>query len=137
MPIFPTHVPLPPSAQLNHLDKKFCELFEEYLPYLGMRLSTIKTSQLRVIPVESAVQTAGTVESYNRVRFGGAQLSGLRLQEALAQSCPEGLVRTQRLVQVVVDGTVVLFHRIKRRVQVAGLHSEQRPQAGGVGPKGR
>jgi ferredoxin len=54
--------------QLNRLDKEFCELFEEYLPYIGLQMATIRTRQLRVIPVESAVGTGGTVESYNQVR---------------------------------------------------------------------
>ena len=54
--------------QLKHLDKEFCELFEEYLPYIGMQMASIQTPQLRVVPVESAVGKGGTVESYNQVR---------------------------------------------------------------------
>jgi electron transport complex protein RnfB len=54
--------------QLNRLDKEFCELFEEYLPHFGAPLMALKTKQLRVIPVESAVEAAPTVASYNRVR---------------------------------------------------------------------
>lgn len=54
--------------QLKHLDKEFCELFEEYLPYVGMQMASIQTRQLRVVPVESAVGRGGTVESYNQVR---------------------------------------------------------------------
>ena len=54
--------------QLNHIDKEFSELFEEYLPYLGMEMALAKTPQLRVIPVESAVGKEGSVEPYNQVR---------------------------------------------------------------------
>jgi electron transport complex protein RnfB len=54
--------------QLNRLDKEFCELFEEYLPHFGAALMPIKTKQLRVIPVESAVESAPAVAPYNRVR---------------------------------------------------------------------
>ena len=54
--------------QLNRLDKEFCQLFEEYLPHIGGTLMALKTKQLRVIPVESAVEAAPTVASYNRIR---------------------------------------------------------------------
>jgi electron transport complex protein RnfB len=54
--------------QLNRLDKEFCELFEEYLPYFGLALRPVKTKQLRVIPVESAVESGPAVATYNRVR---------------------------------------------------------------------
>jgi ferredoxin len=54
--------------QVKNLDIEFCRMFEEYLPYLGMSLLSVKTKQMRVIPVESAVGTAHAVETYNRVR---------------------------------------------------------------------
>ena len=54
--------------QLNNLDKEFCELFEEYLPYLGMSFMSFKTKQMRVIPVASAFTTKSTVATYNKVR---------------------------------------------------------------------
>jgi ferredoxin len=54
--------------QLNRLDKEFCELFDEYLPHFGATLAPLKTKQLRVIPVESAVEAGPTVATYNRVR---------------------------------------------------------------------
>jgi len=54
--------------QLNRLDKEFCELFEEYLPHIGTTLMTLKTKQLRVIPVESAVESAPAVAPYNKIR---------------------------------------------------------------------
>ena len=54
--------------QLKTLDKEFCELFEEYLPYLGLSLMAIKTKQMRVIPVESSIKAVPAVETYNKVR---------------------------------------------------------------------
>jgi len=54
--------------QLKSLDKEFCELFEEYLPYYGISVKNVKTKQLRVIPVESAVSTVSPVATYNKVR---------------------------------------------------------------------
>lgn len=54
--------------QLGRLDREFCELFEEYMPYLGVSMIRY-TSQLRVIPVESSLaNTTSRVEPYNRVR---------------------------------------------------------------------
>jgi electron transport complex protein RnfB len=54
--------------QLKRLDKEFCELFEEYLPYLGANMMSVPTRQLRVVPVESAVGSGKGVASYNQVR---------------------------------------------------------------------
>jgi len=54
--------------QLDNLDREFCELFEEYLPYLGASFLPLKTRQLRVIPVESAIKAVPAVATYNRVR---------------------------------------------------------------------
>ncbi len=54
--------------QLNHLDKEFCQMFEEYLPHLGMSFMSVKTKQMRVIPVDSSLTPKTKVETYNRVR---------------------------------------------------------------------
>lgn len=54
--------------QLNRLDKEFCELFEEYMPYVGMSMASLTTSQLRVVPVESSLKDDTRVAPYNRVR---------------------------------------------------------------------
>lgn len=54
--------------QLKNLDKEFCQLLEEYLPYFGLSVGSFKTKQLRVIPVESAVNTLHSVAPYNQVR---------------------------------------------------------------------
>jgi len=54
--------------QVNRLDKEFCELFEEYMPYIGMSMASITTSQLRVVPVESSLKENSNVAPYNKVR---------------------------------------------------------------------
>lgn len=54
--------------QVKNLDKEFCELFEEYLPYFGMSLANVKTKQLRVIPVGSALSIKSEVATYNNIR---------------------------------------------------------------------
>jgi Pyruvate/2-oxoacid:ferredoxin oxidoreductase delta subunit len=43
-------------------------MFEEYLPHLGLTMAQAKTSQMRVIPLESAVEATPAVETYNRIR---------------------------------------------------------------------
>jgi Pyruvate/2-oxoacid:ferredoxin oxidoreductase delta subunit len=54
---------------LNTIDKELSELVEEYIPYLGMSFfTTHKTQQMRVIPVDSAVEALTTVAPYNKVR---------------------------------------------------------------------
>jgi ferredoxin len=54
--------------QVNHLDREFAELFEEYLPHIGLAMAQAKTSQMRVIPLESSVEATPAVETYNRIR---------------------------------------------------------------------
>jgi Fe-S-cluster-containing hydrogenase component 2 len=54
--------------QLNNLDREFCELFEEYLPYIATNIMAAKTKQMRVIPLESSVEATPAVASYNQVR---------------------------------------------------------------------
>jgi ferredoxin len=54
---------------LNTIDKELSELVEEYIPYLGMSFFTShKTQQMRVIPVDSAVEALTTVAPYNKIR---------------------------------------------------------------------
>jgi electron transport complex protein RnfB len=52
----------------NTLDREFAELMEEYMPYLGMVWVTTKTKQLRIVPVDSAINALPTVAPYNRIR---------------------------------------------------------------------
>jgi ferredoxin len=54
--------------QVNTLDKEFCQLFEEYLPHLGLSFSAFQTKQLRVIPVGTAITNPPSVAPYNRVK---------------------------------------------------------------------
>ncbi|MBI4831426.1 MAG: 4Fe-4S binding protein [Candidatus Lindowbacteria bacterium] len=54
--------------QINNVDREFAELTDEYFPYLGLSFLHIKTKQLRVAPVNSAIQSAPVVAPYNRVR---------------------------------------------------------------------
>jgi hypothetical protein len=54
--------------QLNNLDREYSELFEEYLPYLGLSMMTAETKQLRVIPLDSSVEATSAVATYNRAR---------------------------------------------------------------------
>lgn len=54
--------------QLNRLDREFVEMWEEYVPYIGMTLAPLENKQLRIAPVDSAVQGLPAVETYNRIR---------------------------------------------------------------------
>ncbi len=54
--------------QLNRLDREFVEMWEEYVPYIGLSLAPLENKQLRVAPVDSAIQDLPSVETYNRVR---------------------------------------------------------------------
>lgn len=53
--------------QVNRLDRELCELFEAYLPYIGLSSARL-TSQYRVIPVESSLPDNAQVAPYNRIR---------------------------------------------------------------------
>ena len=54
--------------QVKSLDSEFSQMFEEYLPYFGISLGPIKTKQLRVIPVNSAIKVLPNVAPYNKIR---------------------------------------------------------------------
>jgi NAD-dependent dihydropyrimidine dehydrogenase PreA subunit len=54
--------------QLNTIDKELAEMVEEYLPYLAMSWVNHETSQLRVVPVGSAVDVTHTVATHDRIR---------------------------------------------------------------------
>ena len=69
--------------QLNHLDREFCELFEAYFPYLGLSLARVKTRQLRVVPVNSAVKTASTVETYNNIKALVKEQTTIAVQDCI------------------------------------------------------
>jgi len=65
--------------QVNRMDVEFCRLFEEYLPYLMMAVPTLISGQLRVIPVEAALNRNSSIAPYNRVRrmIKGEKLIGV------------------------------------------------------------
>lgn len=55
--------------QNTSIDKEFAELFDEYMPYLGLRMMSTDTQQMRVVPVGSAIETVvPSVATYDRVR---------------------------------------------------------------------
>lgn len=81
--------------QVNNLDSEFSQMFEEYIPYFGISLARVKTKQLRVIPVESAVNTLHSVAPYNQVRqmvrqqelIGVAECICRKVQKLLGNEC--------------------------------------------------
>ena len=54
--------------QVKTLDSEFSQMFEEYLPYFGKSLASIKTKQFRVIPVNAAIKVLHRVAPYNKIR---------------------------------------------------------------------
>jgi ferredoxin len=54
--------------QLATIDREFCELVEEYMPYLGMSFMPLETKQLRVAPVDAAISAYSEVATYNKIR---------------------------------------------------------------------
>ncbi len=54
--------------QINRMDKELMGLLEEYLPYLGMLNFQLKTKGMRIIPIESSVNTLPSVATYNQAR---------------------------------------------------------------------
>lgn len=54
--------------QMNNMDREFAELVNEYFPYIAKQWASIKTQQLRVVPLNSAVSQASSVETYDRIR---------------------------------------------------------------------
>ena len=53
---------------LKSLDKEFSEMMEEYFPYMAEVWRSVKTKQLRVVPVESSLDGDRKVATYNQVR---------------------------------------------------------------------
>jgi H+/Na+-translocating ferredoxin:NAD+ oxidoreductase subunit B len=54
--------------QLGRIDKEFSELTEEYMPYITKMMQSVKTKQLRTVPIHSAVEESTTVASYDKIR---------------------------------------------------------------------
>jgi len=80
---------------LKAMDREFAEMMEEYNPYLAKMWSTLETGQLRVVPVESAIENVHGVETYDRVRdlvkehelFATADCICRKEQEILGNRC--------------------------------------------------
>jgi electron transport complex protein RnfB len=80
---------------LKSMDREFAEMMEEYNPYLSKMWSTLDTKQLRVVPVESAIENVHDVETYDRVRdlvkehelFATADCICRKEQEVLGNRC--------------------------------------------------
>jgi len=53
---------------VNSLDRELAEMMEEYLPFLTRSLGSIKTKQLRVVPVGAAIDAKPSVATYDRIR---------------------------------------------------------------------
>lgn len=71
--------------QLKSIDREFVELFEEYLPYYGIGMSDVKTSQMRTIPIASAVDLTADVATYNNVRDLIKEKDFISVQECICR----------------------------------------------------
>ncbi len=54
--------------QLGSMDSEFCELTEEYIPYIGMGMAGVETLQTRFVPVGSAVEASHVIATHDRIR---------------------------------------------------------------------
>ena len=52
---------------LGIMDKELSEMMEEYFPYIGGLWQGLKTKQMRVIPVNSSVESKSAVASYDSI----------------------------------------------------------------------
>ena len=71
--------------RFDHLDREFCEMFEEYLPQLMIPLASIKTKQTRTVPVGSSITDLPQAASYNQVRERIKTQELISLQECLCR----------------------------------------------------
>lgn len=73
--------------QLNTLDRELAEMIEAYLPHFGMALAVagVKTTQLRVAPVKTAIDAASPVAPYNRIRDLVRQEEVIAVQECICR----------------------------------------------------
>jgi len=56
------------ELQGRNIDQEFSQLMEEYIPYLGLSWASLKTDQMRIVPVASAVDVTPEIATYDRVR---------------------------------------------------------------------
>ena len=52
---------------LGKMDKELSEMMEEYFPYIGGLWQGLKTKQMRVIPVNSSVESNSAIASYDSI----------------------------------------------------------------------
>jgi len=53
---------------LNTIDRELSELLEEYFPHIAASWAKVKTQQLRVVPIDSAIGDDRAVSTYDKVR---------------------------------------------------------------------
>ncbi|RJP30867.1 MAG: 4Fe-4S ferredoxin [Actinobacteria bacterium] len=53
---------------LKSMDRELAELLDEYMPYITDFWSQVKTKQMRVVPVEAAVDATKEISTYNSIR---------------------------------------------------------------------
>lgn len=53
---------------LKAMDRELAEILAEYMPYLMEQWRGVATKQLRVVPVEAAIDTTGAVATYDQIR---------------------------------------------------------------------
>jgi Pyruvate/2-oxoacid:ferredoxin oxidoreductase delta subunit len=71
--------------RFDHLDREFCEMFEEYMPQYALPLAFLKTQQIRTVPIGSSIASAPQAASYNRVREMVKEQKLISLQECLCR----------------------------------------------------
>ncbi len=53
---------------LGTIDRELSELMEEYMPYIAEMMKSVKTKQLRTVPINSSLEESATVATYDRIR---------------------------------------------------------------------
>ena len=71
--------------RFDHLDREFCEMFEEYMPQYALPLAFLETKQVRTVPIGSSIASAPQAASYNRVREMVKEQKLISLQECLCR----------------------------------------------------
>jgi electron transport complex protein RnfB len=56
------------ELHLNTMDRELAEMVEEYLPHIFKSWKSVKTKQLRVIPINESVKEVPAVASYDQIR---------------------------------------------------------------------
>ena len=56
------------ELHLNTLDRELAEMVEEYLPHIFNSWSSVKTKQLRVVPINESLKEAPAIARYDQIR---------------------------------------------------------------------